>query len=637
MQRQVKLRLHHLAWLAMPAAVTLFDATPAGAGEAAVCYQDASGRILERRTPGAREVPCPAAGETRRPDPPPPPPPAARPGAPATPGAAPAPSAAPTASDYTPVTVSPIRRPTMEDYVASVPVPDRWRIVDTLGYQDRWYDPYNRNILKGDKPISEGGDWFFNLGVISDSVVESRQVATPSAGVTTDEPGTNGFFSDADQLGLSQTIATEFVLYQGDTVFMPPVWEFRLIPAFNINYARLGEVGSVNIDPRDGKTRTDSHLGLQGAFVDKHLYDVSDNYDFDSLRVGIQPFSSDFRGFLFQDNQLGIRWFGTRANNRYQYNVAYFRRIEKDTNSGLNDLGAPLRKDDVLVANIYRQDTFVPGFTVEATLLYNRNTEDGENYYDKNGLIQRPASLGRETPRGYDVLYAGVGGDGHFGKWNLTTSMYAAWGKEKPGVFVAAPMDIRAGFAAFEFSRDFDWLRPRISLLYASGDKDPFDDVSTGFDAVLENPQFAGADTSYWIRQAIPLVGGGKVALSGRNGVLNSLRPSKDEAQSNFMNPGTVLAGLGLDADVLPTLRGSLNFNSVWFATTRPIEVVRQQASVDKHIGYDLSASLTWRPLMSQNIVIRGSYAQLIQGKALDGLYPRKDPSYLLINVLLAY
>jgi hypothetical protein len=75
----------------------------------------------------------------------------------------------------------------------------------------------------------------------------------------------------------------------------------------------------------------------------------------------------------------------------------------------------------------------------------------------------------------------------------------------------------------------------------------------------------------------------------------------------------------------------------VWFATTEPIEVVRQQANVGRHIGYDLSASLTWRPLMSQNIVLRASYAQLFQGKGLDGLYPTKNPRYLLINALLAY
>ena len=55
----------------------------------------------------------------------------------------------------------------MDDYVASVPIPDRWRIVDTLGYEDNWYDPYHRNTLKGDKPVY-GDDWFFNLGIISD-------------------------------------------------------------------------------------------------------------------------------------------------------------------------------------------------------------------------------------------------------------------------------------------------------------------------------------------------------------------------------------------------------------------------------------------------------------------------------------
>ncbi len=156
--------------------------------------------------------------------------------------------------------------------------------------------------------------------------------------------------------------------------------------------------------------------------------------------------------------------------------------------------------------------------------------------------------------------------------------------------------------------------------------------------AVLENPQFAGADTSYWIRQAIPLVGGGKVALSGRNGVLNSLRPSKDEGQSNFMNPGTMLAGLGLDADVLPTLRTSLNFNSVWFATTEPIEVVRQQADVGRHIGYDLSALADLAAAaVAEHRDTRLLCPSSSRARGLDGLYPQKNPRYILFNALLAY
>ena len=37
-----------------------------------------------------------------------------------------------------------------------------------------------------------------------------------------------------------------------------------------------------------------------------------------------------------------------------------------------------------------------------------------------------------------------------------------------------------------------------------SGDKDPFDKKSKGFSSIFENPQFAGADTSFWIRQDSP-------------------------------------------------------------------------------------------------------------------------------------
>ncbi len=184
---------------------------------------------------------------------------------------------------------------------------------------------------------------------------------------------------------------------------------------------------------------------------------------------------------------------------------------------------------------------------------------------------------------------------------------------------------------------DFDWIRPRLSFLYGSGDHDPFDDKSNGFDAIFENPQFAGADTSYWIRQAVPLIGGGRVALSGRNGVLASLRSSKDEGQSNFVNPGIWLVGIGADFDVLPQLRLSLNWNSLWFDDTAVLEVARNQGSIDSAIGQDVSLSLTYRPMMTQNIVLRTSYAQLFGGDGFKALYPDDDPGYFMFNLILTF
>jgi hypothetical protein len=607
----------------------------APAALAQVCYEDDAGRIVTRRRPGYREVPCPGTAET----------PARDDGRVVPPGAAPdarrraeiatGSPAAPERPARTRNAVSPVPRPGVGDYVASVPLPDRWRIVDALGYEERWWDPYNRNVLKADRPVH--GDWFFNLSLISDSVYENRQVATPVGSSSTVDPSQNDVFGSSDQYVFVENLATEFVYYKGDTVFKPPDLEFRLTPVLNYNYVALDEILGVKANPADRITRTDYHLGIQAAFVDKHLRNVSDRYDFDSIRIGIQPFSSDFRGFLFQDNQLGVRLFGTRRNNIFQYNLAWFRRLEKDTNSGLNDLGQPLRDDDVFIANLYWQDMPARGFTSQVTAAYNRNRESEEAYFDKNNFIQRPASFGRETLREYDVYYLGYSGDGHFGRINLSTSVYYAFGKETPGVFVDREIDIRAMFAAAEFSVDFDWFRPRLSLLFGSGDDDPYDDEATGFDAIFENPQFAGADTSYWIRQAVPVIGGGRVALSSRNGVLNNLRSSKEEGQSNFTNPGIMLAGIGADMDLTPKFRLSLNFNGLFFVHDEVLEAARNQADIGHRIGYDLSLSATYRPLMSQNIVIRASYAHLIAEEAYEKLFPDEDSRYFLLNGIFAY
>lgn len=517
-----------------------------------------------------------------------------------------------------------------------LPVPDRWRIVDTL-YGDNRLDPYNRNVLKGDKPV-RNGDEFFSVTAIADTVLQTQRSPTPVGFQSIDRPDSNDVFGRSRQEVFAETLLVELVYLKGNTVFRPPDYEFRLTPAFQYNRVEVEETLALNVDPRRGLTRSDRHFGLQAAFYDYHIRDVSENYDFDSVRVGIQPITADFRGFLFNDSPLGVRLFGTRKNNIFQYNLGLFRRLEKDTNSGLNDLGESPRKDDVFIANLYWQDLFKLGLNSQFALLHNRNREDGEFYFDRNGFIARPASFGDERPRRYDVSYLGYSVDGHIDRLNISGSTYYAFGRERNGAFSTEPSDIRAGFAAAELSIDYSWIRPRVSLLYATGDSDPFDNRSEGFDAIFENPLFAGADTSYWIRQSVPLIGGGRVALSGRNGLLNSLRSSKEQGQSNFVNPGLGLVGAGVDLDLTPELRLSFNANGLWFDETAVLEVARQQADIPKHIGTDVSAALIWRPFMSQNIVMRLSYASLLPGSGYKALFPDQGrPHSLLANLILTY
>lgn len=517
-----------------------------------------------------------------------------------------------------------------------LPVPDRWRLASDLGLvKERWFDPYGPNILKGDRPFYK--DWFFNLGVISDTTYEPRRLPTPVAPQVARRGGALDIFGGRDQALFNQNLILALVAYKGDTVFKPPDYEFRLTPVVNYNHTRVDELRVLNISPREGATREDAHVGLQEAFVDVHLRNVSDRYDFDSVRIGIQPFSTDFRGFLFQDNQFGVRLFGTRDNNIWQYNLAWFRRLEKDTNSGLNDIGQRLRDDDIFIANVYRQDFPTRGFTSQGTVVHNRNRENRALYYDNNGFLVRPASLGTERLRDYDVTYLGYNGDGRFGRLNLSVSAYYAFGTESSGTFVNRESQIRSWFAAAEASMDFDWVRVRASVLFARGDDDPFDNRSQGFDAIFENPVFAGADTSFWIRQAVPNIGGGGVTLSGRNGILNSLRSSKEQGQSNFTNPGLQLFGLGADFDVTPQLRVSANLNKLYFDNTAVLEVARNQGTIDPDIGVDASLALIYRPLFSQNIVLRLSGAALVPGKGFRSLYG-DDTSYSILgNLMLAY
>lgn len=518
-----------------------------------------------------------------------------------------------------------------------IPVPDRWRLAKDLSLvKEPWYDPYNRNLYKADRPFYR--DWFFNANVISDTIVELRQLPTPVAPQVSRGLGRLDTFGERDQLLFNENLILSFIVFKGDTVFRPPDYEFRITPVLNVNYTDVEELRIVKISPREGTTRLDQHIGMQELFLDLHLRNVSDRYDFDSIRFGIQPFSTDFRGFLFQDNQLGVRLFGTRDNNLWQYNLAYFRRVEKDTNSGLNDIRRPVRDDELIIGNVYRQDFPVRGFTSQGTVVYNRNREEDDGrFFDRNGFLVRPASLGLQLPRDYDVVYLGYNGDGHFGRLNLTASFYYALGDESRGTFTRKSSDIRAWFAAAEASLDFDWIRARASILYATGDDDPFDTTSEGFDAIFENPIFAGADTSYWIRQAVPNIGGGGVALSGRNAVLNSLRSSKEQGQSNFTNPGVELYGIGADFDILPELRLSTNFNKLFFEDTKTLEVARNQGKIDSDIGWDLSVALIYRPFFTQNIVARLSGAVLVPGDGFRDLFGDETSYSILGNLIFTY
>ena len=133
-------------------------------------------------------------------------------------------------------------------------------------------------------------------------------------------------------------------------------------------------------------------------------------------------------------------------------------------------------------------------------------------------------------------------------------------------------------------------------------------------------------------------MGGGGVALSGRNGVLPSLRSSKDQGQSNFVNPGLLLLGLGADADITPQWRLIGNVSWLSFGDTSVLEYLRNQGGISRFLGTDISAAVQYRPFMTQNLVFNGSIAVLQPGPAYRQLFPSaKRPYSVLANLLLTF
>jgi hypothetical protein len=509
-------------------------------------------------------------------------------------------------------------------------VRDRWRIgfpeYDRYGdkgargrdipfRRGRWYDPYNQSWVKGDYPII-GNKVFTIFSAVSSTTVELSR--TPkSSDVSSVRPGSGEFFGKPEQLAVNQLFQVSFELFHGDSTFRPRDWAIKISPTFSLpNYLNARETGVVNIDVRRGTNRTDTQFSLEEAFAEVKLTDVNENFDFVSARVGIQPFVSDFRGFIFSDNNLGARIFGSADNNRIQYNLAYFAQLEKDTNSGLNRFDR--RQQNVYVANIFRQDFITKGYTIQASALYNDDRRSIK--YDRNGFLVRPALIGDVRRHAIKVGYLGVNGDGHLGRLNLTNSYYHAFGRDEQNPIAGKPVHVSSNMAAVEASVDHDYLRFRGSFFFAQGDKNPTDSQANGFDAIFDDPNFVGGQFSFWNRNGIRLTQTG-VGLVQPNSLLPSLRSSKIEGQANFVNPGIFIYNGGVDVEVTQRIKAVFNLNYLRFHRTESLEYVLFQPKIRHEIGWDLSLGVAYRPLLINNLTITFGAATLKPGRGFRDIY----------------
>jgi len=541
----------------------------------------------------------------------------------------------------------------------------------------RVYSPYQQSILKGDVPIY-GQDIFTDITLKNFTLTEFRKLPT-TAGVSTAEPTSSEFYGRDEQFLFSNDTSLSVDIFKGETAFKPVDWDLKLLGVYNVNYVYFNENNQVSPDPRgvnygDGgsthnekiggagsdpnsfnpvfaggsyenaasltpgapvdflwpdltkasstlaaqtyTTRLEEFFALQEAFLEIHLADISNNYDFVSARVGIQPFVSDFRGFVFADSNLGLRFFGNADDNRFQYNLAVFDMLEKDTFSDLNTFDQ--RKQYVIIANLYRQDFFAHGYTAQWSFL--TDLDNGKEHYDRNDFQTRPELLGDPVPHDVHAYYLGWNGDGHIGRLNLTHSFYQVYGTDDMNGLAGHKVVINAQMAAAELSYDFDWLRVKLSGFFGSGDHDPTGGTGSGFDSIVDNPSFAGGPFSWYSHEGFNL-GGTAVDLKERDSLVMDLRSSKFEGQANFVNPGVGLLGIGADADLTPKLRFFTNLNYIWIPATETIKLALQTNKVSNQLGLDYSLGFKFRPLLTDNIILSAGVGFFFPGQGYKDIY----------------
>jgi len=563
--------------------------------------------------------------------------------------------------------------------VAATPIFSRWHVfpapiwhryedtsLDAVYAESNWWDPFNRNTLKADYPVL-GRRLFFDLTGSSETLTEIRRIPVPS-NVSTADPGEFGFYGRGGQFAIQQDFRLSFDLFQGSAGFSPIDYELRVTPEFNINYLLTRETGLTDIDVAQGIRRTDSNIGMQELFVEKRLFTNSASafhvrrqeddrgsayFDFTSVRLGIQRFTSDFRGFVFSDEQPGARLFGTFHNNVFQYNLAYFNMLEKDTNSGLNTWRT--RQQSVSVANLYWNDFIARGYNLNFSALYNH--DQPSFLIDKNGFLVRPAPAGTPLPHKIRAAYAGVTGDGHIGRINVSNAFYQAFGRDDRNPITGRPEHINAQLAALELAYEKDWMTWKVSAFYTSGDRNLNSGQANGFDGIVPNQQFAGggflgnpalADRglinnefeaggiNFLNREAIPLTGT-ELTLFGPNNLIPAMRAGSFQGQANFVNPGILLYNAGFDAKITPKLRSSINVNYAQFSNTEVLEAILFQEHIRHSIGLDSGVGLQYRPLLSENIVITAGFGTLLPGDGFRDIYSKQLLFSAFVNLRLVF
>jgi hypothetical protein len=470
------------------------------------------------------------------------------------------------------------------------PYLDRWKTAET---DTVFKDPNLQSKYQGDLPFYK--DWLFlNLEAVVDGFYKhrtnpdfrgARSGAALRSGLTPEADAAQSFHRDNDFRRFISLFG--FEVRNADDVFKPATWRARLIGAVDWD---------ADFNVKDETENT--HLSLQEGFVEHKIFDLGE-LDLSFIRLGIEPFKSDFHGLIFFDNTMSARMFGEYGHNKYRYNLAVFRPMNKDPHSNL----IVLTSGNVGKAEGADKDQFV-GL---ASLAVNDVVPgwNGEFSFHDN----HDRDLGKEL----DAYYLGSTFNGTLGQFTFNPAAYVVFGNNKIAVNgQRKSTDILAGLVVLDAAYTLpsaDFVTLKSGYVYQSGDGDSTDKTQNGFAAITDNVALFGAGGSYWVGEAIFYN-----RLNERNGGTKLVNTNSFLTEpGDFNAPGLHLFNLGTFLKVTQRLDATFNVNYLMFSETGGL-ASQVGRNVDGPIGFDFNGLIEWRPLQQKTFVIDLAQSVLIPG-----------------------
>jgi hypothetical protein len=479
---------------------------------------------------------------------------------------------------------------------------NRWRLLEPQGIGEKprspLYDPYTPNVTKGDLPIFGDKVFLAATGVLDLFVDLKRNLDFFSSRRFPNVP-----YHETNLLG-QMTGVLFLELFQGDTVFTPKDWAVRAAPV--VRY-RCGDKNA--IDQGCGE-----YITMQEAFGELKLFEIGQNFDATSARVGLQGFNSDFFGLIYNDVQPGARLFGELERNQFKYNVAFFDRLNKEKLSALNEFKR--REHRVAVFSFEWDDFILPGFNILPNLVVNHDEAPG---VAAGGVL--------------NSYYLGVSTNGRIDRFNVNSAFYYVTGYTAHNTPNLLAQEISAGMAFAQVAYPIDYLNPRLAVAYATGDRNPNDKKAQGFDSVFDNTAFGGGQFSYLFGEKIQLAN--TTVLRG-NSVFPSLRAANATAQ--HVNPGVLAVNPGIDLTLTPKTLFEANYNYVRFDNTSSLRSLLRRSSVSNEIGHELNAGVTYRPFLNEQVILFAGAAVFLPGQGIKDTFGNDDPVYkTVLRLILTY